>query len=84
MIYDHQLRSLISLAYFDGRMKLIKNIYRYFKDGSFKMVWTRVQGDYVLITPDALRWLNSEVGKEYQMKIQTNKKWELIEFEELL
>lgn len=84
MIYDHQFRRLVSLAYYDGRMKLLKNIYRYFKDGSFKMVWTHVKGDYMLVTPDTLHWLNSEVGIEYLMKIQTNKKWELIEFEELL
>lgn len=72
------------MAYFDGQMRLIKSIYKYLKDGSFRLIWTCVRGDYILITPETLYWLNSEVGKEQQMKIHTNKKWELIELEELL
>lgn len=84
MIYDDQFRHLVSLAYFDGQMRMIRNIYRYIKDGSFKLIWTRVQGDYVLITPETLHWLNAEVGREQQMRLHTNKKWELIELEELL
>lgn len=84
MIYNDKLQKMVSLAYYDGQMRLIKGIYKSCQDGSFKLTWTQVQGDYVLITPDALRWLNSELGKEYLMRIQTNKSWELIELEELL
>lgn len=84
MIYDSRLRKLVTLAYYDGRMKLIKSLYKAFKDGSFKLVWAQVQGDYILLSPDTLKWLNNEIGKEYQMKIHSNKKWELIELEELL
>nr|WP_302830024.1 hypothetical protein [uncultured Bacteroides sp.] len=84
MIYDDKLGKLVSLAYYDGRMKLAKGIYRAFRDGTFKLVWARVNGDYILVSPDILKWPNDEIGKEYPMRVQTNKKWELVELEELL
>ena len=84
MIYDNQFRKLVSISYYDTRMRLIKGIYKAFKDGTFKLVWVQVKGDYILLSPDTLKWLNGEVGREYQMRVQSNKRWEFIELEELL
>lgn len=84
MIYDDKLRKLLSIAYFNNQMRTVGSIYRACRDGVFKLVWMKVEDDYILMTPEALAWLDSELGKEYLLEIRSNRDWNLIEFEELL
>lgn len=73
MIYDSNKKRLTSISYFDenGVNKIINRIYVGITGGSLKLVWSKENQAYLIVSP-TLIWITDYAQ---QVTIQSNLDW---------